>query len=325
MTQLHTTWGWLVAMDLFLGGLGAGTFVAVAIIGVATGERFKATVRFGAWASVIAVALAPFCLLLEVGKPFRALVLFRSFVNPGSWMTIGAWLLISAVVINGLWALFWSDRVLVWFERVWRPLKARRTSWRIILAAIGILVNLGVAIYTGILLSVLAFRPLWHTWLLPVLFTAFALYTGVGLVAGYVAARERGQGGDRLQMALALGIIVLALLCGGVVGLYLYTMLSGPADAVRSAEILATGALGGVFWALVAGLGLAVPFLAYLAQAAGLLKRVEWAPVAVPVAATALLLIGGWTLRYLVLLAGLPQMLSSPVIQQIQVGVRFIP
>jgi formate-dependent nitrite reductase membrane component NrfD len=86
VTELQTTWGWLVAIDLFCGGLAAGAFVTIALLALLTGERFKSTIRFGAWASALLVALGALTLLLDVGKPFRAIVLFRSFVHLDSWM-----------------------------------------------------------------------------------------------------------------------------------------------------------------------------------------------------------------------------------------------
>jgi formate-dependent nitrite reductase membrane component NrfD len=69
MTEIQSTWGWLVAFYLFLGGLGAGAFVAIGIVSLATGERFKSTVRFGAWVSAIAIGVGTLFLLIDVGKP----------------------------------------------------------------------------------------------------------------------------------------------------------------------------------------------------------------------------------------------------------------
>ena len=68
-----------------------------------------------------------------------------------------------------------STEVLVgWVARVWEPLASRRNLWRVILGVVALPVNLGVAVYTGVLLGVLPFRPFWHTWLLPALLPASA-------------------------------------------------------------------------------------------------------------------------------------------------------
>ncbi|MBM3150374.1 MAG: hypothetical protein FJZ88_10190 [Chloroflexi bacterium] len=322
MTELQTVWTWLPAVYLFLGGLGAGAFCAVAMIGLVTGERFKTTVRFGAWASAVAIALGTLALLLDVGQPLRALILFKSFVNFNSWMTIGAWLLFGAILLDGLFALFWTDRVLAWFGRRWKPLEEKRSVWRAILAIIGIPVGLGVAVYTGVLLGVLPFRPFWNTWLLPALFTASALDTGVGLVTAYATLRERGEGVARLRTILEVSIVALILIEGVVLGYYLQTMLQGSADAARAARLLTSGALSLIFWIIVVGLGLAVPFLVCLTQLSGLVKR---ATAVLPLLGITSCLLGGLVLRSVVLWAGVPASLSSPSLMQILAGIRFIP
>lgn len=323
MIEIQSTWGWLVAVYLFLGGLGAGAMVTVAAISLFTGDRYKSTVRFGAWASAVAIGAGTLFLLLDVGKPFRALVLFRSFSNFTSWMTIGAWLLVGAICLNGLFALLWTEPVLSWLGSKWQTLLDKRRAFRTALAVAGIPVNLGVAIYTGVLLGVLPFRPLWHTWLLPALFTASALDTGVGLVVAYAALRERAAGVKRLRTVLEICIVALVAIEGTVLALFLDGHLKGSPDAARSAEMLTSGLLSVPFWAVVVGLGLAVPFLVCLLQLSGLVKN--RATLAVSLFGVASCLVGGWTLRFLVLSAGMPQMLASPALEQIlEGGARFL-
>ncbi len=320
--QLQTTWGWLVAVYLFLGGLGAGSFITTAALFLATGERFKRTIRFGAWAGALAIALGALVLLVDVGKPLRAVVLFRSFVNLNSWMARGAWLLFAAIVIDGLFAVFSTELLVGWLARVWQPLALRRNLWRTILAILALPVNLGVAVYTGVLLGVLPFRPFWHSWLLPALFTASALDTGVGLIAGYVAWREDSAYTDKLHTALEGTVMALVAVEAAVLTWFLGTMQGGPLDAARSARLVTAGQIGPLFWAGVVGLGLAVPFLVALSQLSGVARR---SAVIVPLVGAASCLIGGWMLRFVVLSAGLPASLSSPSLLQILAGVRFWP
>jgi formate-dependent nitrite reductase membrane component NrfD len=320
MTGLQTLWGWLLSIDLFLGGLGAAAFCAAAVIGLVRGDRFKSTVRFSAWAAAIAIGLGALALLADVGQPFRAIILFKSFVNLNSWMTRGAWTLTCALVLDGLAALFWTDWSLTLIGRIWRPLEERRHFLRALLAVVGIPVNLGVAAYTGMLLSVLQFRPLWNTWFLPLLFVASALVTGVALVGGYAAIFEKGPGARRLKAVL--GVIMLVLIGGQAVVLreFLWSALGGKPEAVASVRLIVGGPLSVLFWVLVVAGGLAVPFLMYLLQLSGLLRR---AAIPVAVLATAGCLAGGWTLRFVVLSAGMPQALASPAWQQILAGIRL--
>lgn len=320
--QIQTTWGWLVAVYLFLGGLGAGAFVTTAALYLATRERYKGTVRFGAWVGAVAIGVGTLVLLADVGQPLRAIVLFKSFVNLNSWMARGAWLLFGAMALDGLFALFSTEAIVGWLGRLWRPLASQRNLWRTILAAVALPVNLGVAIYTGVLLGVLPFRPFWHTWFLPALFTVSALDTGVGLVAGYVAWREDSADVDRLHTWLEGAIMALVAVEAGVLAYYLRAMLAGAPDAARSAQLLMSGQISPLFWIGVVGLGLTVPFLVSLSQLSGVAKR---ALVAVPLVGTVSCLIGGWMLRFVVVSAGLPASLSSPSLLQILGGVRFWP
>lgn len=325
MTQLQTTWGWLVAVYLFLGGLGAGAFVMVGIVSLATRERFKSTVRFGAWVSAIAIAVGTLFLLLDAGRPFRALLLWRSFVNFRSWMTIGAWLLFGAILLNGLFALSWTERVLGWARKVWQPLAERRRIYQVALAGIGILVNLGVAVYTGILIGVLPFRPLWHTWLVPALFTASALCTGSVVVVAYAMGRERLDGGRRLIEAVGIFHVVMICVEVGFWVAFLLTALRGSADASRSVRILTEGALAPLFWVVVVGMGLAVPFVVHTLRLTRIVKRARTALVLHAFAIPSVL-IGAFIMRWAVLSAGLPQMLASPALNDIlRGGVTFLP
>ncbi len=321
MTGLQTQWSWLIAIYLFLGGLGAGVFVATSIIALISGDRFKSTVRFGAWAGATTIALGTLVLLIDVGKPFRAIIMFKSFVNFNSWMTRGAWLLFFAVLLNGLAALLWTDWSLGLFARIWNPLKTKRTVFRAILAAIGIPLNLGVAAYTGILLGVLPFRPLWHTWLLPALFVASAMDTGVGLVTGYASLREKAERANYLRIVLEICILLLILIESVALWQFLKAAFNGAPDAAKSAQIVATGPLAVPFWILVVGCGLLIPFLACLSQLSGVLRR---RALPVSLVGTACCLAGGWTLRFLVLSAGLPQSLASPAWPQILAGVQLV-
>jgi formate-dependent nitrite reductase membrane component NrfD len=321
MEELQTTWGWLIAVYLFLGGLGAGAFVVGAIVSLVTGERFKSTVRFAAWASAIAIGVGVLMLLIHAGKPFRALWMVQSFSNFSSWMAIGAWLLFGAILFNGLFALFWTDRVLNWVGARWKFVVEKRKTFRVILAVLGIFINLGVAVYTGVLLSVLPFRPLWNTWWLPALFTASALDTGVGLVTGFATLRERAEGAKKLRIWLEAFIITLILVEGAVLYLYLSNMLKSGGEVVNAVQLLTKGVLSTPFWVVVVGMGLAIPLLVCLTQLAGFLKK--QAAFVVPLIGLLSCLIGGWTLRYLVLSAGLPSSLASPAFSQALDGVRI--
>ncbi|MBQ3105924.1 MAG: polysulfide reductase NrfD, partial [Eggerthellaceae bacterium] len=66
MVALQTTWSWLPAIYLFLGGLGAGAFITAAILRFAKPGRFDKVVTGGAWIAVIALAVGLLSLVAEV-------------------------------------------------------------------------------------------------------------------------------------------------------------------------------------------------------------------------------------------------------------------
>ena len=325
MTELQTHWGWLIAIYLFLGGLGAGASVATHVLPLIARDRFCSTMRAGAWFGAIALGIGAAVLLIHVGRPLRALVLFKSFVNWDSWMMRGAWLLFAAVIWNGISALFWTDLTLSWLGRVWGGFQRRRALWRTLIAVVAIPLNLGVAAYTGVLLGVLDFRPLWNTPMLPLLFTVSALDTGVGVVCAYVTYREKGEGYETLHRALEACVIALIAIEGVTLGVFIRQMLYGSPDAVRSIELWTSGPLAIPFWLGVVGFGLVIPFLVALSQLFHLSIKIGRLASYVPLLGVVSCLVGGWLLRFVVLSAGLPASLSSPGLAQILQGVRLIP
>ena len=326
MNQLQTTWGWLVAMYLFLGGLGAGAAIVTHILALAGRGRLPRTIRFGTWFGAIALAVGSAVLLIDVGKPFRAINLFRSFVHWDSWMMRGAWLLLAAMLVNGLSALFWTPWSMKLLDRLGKAFDQGRPVWRVVLAVLAIGLNLGVAIYTGLLLGALDFRPLWHTPLLPVLFTVSALDTGIGLVCGFATLSEKESDTAGIHRILEASVVLLILVEGTVLGFFVREMAQGTPDAIRSIELWLRGILWPHFWIGVVGFGLAVPFLVAISQLVGLGHRSgKWARKIPVVVGAMSCLIGGWLLRFVVLSAGLPVRLTSPDLFQALAGIKFIP
>lgn len=320
MVELQTRWGWMVATYLFLGGIGAGSLIAASVIRLVSGRKFLHTVRFGAWASTAAFAVGSFLLLLDVGVPLRAIVLFRSFVHFTSWMAIGAWLLFTGIVVGLLYALATTQVTSDWIGTRWKWFGRHIDAIQRAFSIIGIPLGLAIGAYTGMLLSVLQFRPLWHTWVLPALFVLSALDTGLALIMIYATTKERSPGVERLHYFIEITVVVIVPLEVLALAGFVFTALHGSADAVHSANLLLNGVLSPYFWALVVALGLGVPLLVCGTRLSGLAKNAA----ALPLIGAACCLTGGLALRSLVLLAGLPASLTSPGLAQFINGVTFV-
>lgn len=322
MPELQDTWSWLPAIYLFLGGLSAGAFLTVALVKLFKPDKFRTTVMGGMWIAVAALAVGLFCLIAEVEKPFQAIIMFNSFVNFGSWMTIGAWILFAAFVVFLLNALLATDKVTAWLAKSWKKLPEIQGTLGKVLAVIGAVLAVCVAVYTGILLGAAPAIPLWDTWLLPALFTVSAFDTGLAAVLILAAFVERDSAFTPIRDLLEKVVMGLVVLEAVVLAAYVTTMQSAGSNEAISVGILTSGQLSGQFWGLVVVVGLALPLAAAIAQVVLSRKRQDkQMAVALPVAGGACALVGGFTLRFVVLAAGVHAALVSPALLQAVEGV----
>lgn len=324
MPELQDTWSWLPAIYLFLGGLSAGAFLTAALIRVFQPGRFKKTVMGSMWIAVAALAIGLFALIAEVEKPLQAIIMFQSFVNFGSWMTIGAWILFASFIVFLLSALACTQKVTDWLAKSWKKLPEIQDKLQKVLAIIGAVLAVCVAVYTGILLGAAPAIPLWNTWLLPVLFTVSAFDTGLAAVLILAAFVERDSAFEPIRNILEKVTIGLVVLEGIVLAAFIATMQGAGTNEAASVGILTSGQLSAQFWVLVVAIGLAVPLIAAVAQILLSRKR-EDKPVAtaLPVAGGACALVGGFTLRFVVLAAGIHAALVSPAVLQAVEGVSI--
>jgi formate-dependent nitrite reductase membrane component NrfD len=266
-------WGLLIVWYFFLGGIAGGAYFTAAIADVFGGPRDRRVSRLGYALAVPLVAACGVLLILDLGRPERFLNMLSTFKfwDP---MSIGAWGI-------GLFGLFALVSALLSFSAAERHSALRRA-----VVLVGTVLGFFVAAYTGVLLSNTAL-PVWRdARLLGALFLVSAASTGMAAISLLLWAGRAsgGEGWDKVRRADRL-IMVLELV---VLALFLWLLGSAAAPLV-------SGKLAPLFWGgLVAG-GLAVPLLldvaAHRTRLAGVLSAV-------------LVLIGGFILRYVVLMAG---------------------
>ena len=291
--MLQLEWGWTVVIDLFMSGFGSCLFISIALLYLVAGKKYARAVRWGAWASFCAVAIGVFCLLLDVGRPFRAMWLFGSFNNFDSWMPRGAWALTCALLIFVLFAIFADNKL-----RDVLKIKANEdgsdkgglSAVRKILAVLGICVGAFVTYYTGCLLESSGNIPFWASDMLP---------AKPGIILGIIVA------------LLAAGTWVCVLQ-------YFNGMLAAEnATAVMSAQWV--GASTGYYVVFVClGLTIAASVASVIMAAMG--KNIKVAALV----ACAAMIVAGLALRYLVIGAGAHNPLPSPAIDGLAEGVTFL-
>lgn len=309
MEGLQGVWGWQPALYLFLGGMGAGAFIAAMVVYFKEGETRRATVFASIVAAVVCLAVGLLLLLSELITPLRGMMMWQSFSNFGSWMTFGAWIVFAALVVFAAEAICVWEKAVTLIGRHAAGFEAAAPKVARVLGIIGCVLGLCVAVYTGILLMSAPGVPLWSTPLIPCLFTVSALDTGVALVE-IIAFSNRKKEELRAETTriLQYSVIALVVLELVVIAALLVSMAGAPAEeshaaavAAASAGLIVSGELAVPFWVLVIAIGLVVPLAVAAAGAMG--KAGKSHAVAAFGAVGAL--VGGCALRFTVVMAGL--------------------
>jgi formate-dependent nitrite reductase membrane component NrfD len=307
------TWGMPVILYLFLAGLGAGVVtVSSSVLLRGGGGRFGGAhftlARYGALIGPLPVIVGAGLIVLELGRPFRALNLFK--VINLSPMSIGSWL-----VLLFIWtSLFYALAFLPSFMPQLKRLSDRLATVRAALAWINVPLGIGVAVYTGILLGAMPSRPLWNSPILALLFMISALSTGV---AAIILARTifHRKGSDTKverqfhESAYLLTATDVMLIGFELLVIFLFVMFAhltvGNVKYAMSI-ILPGGDMAAMFWVWVVLIGLLMPALVELFYVVPklLYHRDYAAPKMIEIAVSVSVLIGGFMLRYVIVIAG---------------------
>jgi len=180
--SLHI-WNWMVAVDLFFGGLAAGLLIMSAIVNLTEGKDKVACVK--------GPLVAPFCLMigaffiwLDLERPFNFFQIMFTF-QPSAPMSWGAWgitLIIPLSFLYGLSTVPAEYKHWLRFEFL-KKLSDRLNPYMKPLARINFVLGVFLGIYTGILLSLFVARPLWNSALLPLVSLSSSIATGAALSA----------------------------------------------------------------------------------------------------------------------------------------------
>lgn len=156
---MHLLWDIRVVLDLFLGGIGIGAFVIASILYTIDYEKYKIVCKTGFFMSPIFVAIGLIFLLLEIGRPFHAVIMLVS-VNPTSILSWGGFLQGGFILLS----LFIAFKIF------------KEQTISNVLLFITMSLAFVVGIYHGALLSSFG-RSVWNS-SLPVLFLSTSLVTG---------------------------------------------------------------------------------------------------------------------------------------------------
>lgn len=285
-------WPWYyVAVYFFLGGIAAGSYLLAAIADVfGDSEEDAPIIKIGHYLAVILVAICPLLLIADLGRPER----FWRMLTQFKWdspVSLGSWGLF-------LFGLFAAVSAAIWlaedgfFEK--GPLKPLNFIGqelhrlpRKLIARVGAFFGIFVAGYTGVLLSSTT-NPFWNSnQFLGITFLTSALSTAIAVVSILLIWRGHGRL-IALHNFRNLWLIVLGF----------ETFLAVWEIFHEEGGLLLTGQFLYTFVIAVVIVGVLVPLVLLAWNVGRPMSNGLLMTVAV------LVLIGGFFLRYSILVAG---------------------
>ncbi|MFC1803710.1 NrfD/PsrC family molybdoenzyme membrane anchor subunit [Thermoproteota archaeon] len=163
------TWGVILAGYLFLGGLSGGAYIIGAIADLMKKDEYAVLSKSGILASFVSIILGLVLLVLDL-KRFEVapLVILHAYTHfPESIMSIGTWIITAFTIVSFVTVLLWYLHGSVLIRKA--------------VEVIGIVLGLATAAYTGILLSFARGVPFWGSSFLPWLFVLSGILTGLAI------------------------------------------------------------------------------------------------------------------------------------------------
>lgn len=245
------TWHWEITWYFFFGGLAAGCYVIASLAALFGSKEDRAVARTGYYLSLLALLPCPPLLIKDLGRPERFLHMLRMF-KVKSPMSMGTWGLLSFSLFSGLTAVIQGahDGILGrwWGARLLSGLPQR------LIALPGTMLGVFLGGYTGVLLTATSV-PLWsRSKVLGWVFISSAISTSAALIS--FVLRIAGTPAHTLHKLERLEWTAILLEMTG-----LLTFLRGAGRTARPLVGTTPAEHGRVFWSVVFGGGLFLPWL----------------------------------------------------------------
>ncbi|MBW8002381.1 MAG: hypothetical protein FVQ80_10225 [Planctomycetes bacterium] len=274
-TAVHLAYDWMIVMYFFFGGVSAGAFMFSVMANYRWKQEFKPLAKTGAILSLLALGIGMFMLLIHLGNPLRAWRVFTAF-NPQSMLSWGVWLL----NIFGLLNFIYTALLFMGKEKTAK-----------LFGCVGLFFALFTALYTAVHIARAPDKLLWHSTLLPVLFVNGSIISGIAVVMLFSATAKN------MGLLVRLGRLVawLVIIEIGLVLTEVLMLFNGGTESIAVAKSLFSGEIGVLFLGVEVILGAIVPAIILLGS-----KR----SVFLHALASILILIGIYTMRYMVVVGG---------------------
>ncbi len=293
--ETHLNWGIPVALDLFLAALGAGAFMLAVVADLVGGRRYRLVSTIGAFLAPWPAILGVLLLVVDLGVPWR---FWEMMLKRGEGFTLVSPFLmfkLSSTMSIGTWVL----TIFVWISLAYIALTILAYPFqfagklRKLLGICGLPFALLVTTYTGVLLSASP-NPLWNSAFLPPAFVASAVVTGIASVIFILAALRIAGVVDEADADIPGLEKLNSRIIAFQLAIVIVFMLAGMGTAAMK-SIVGAG-YGLLWWVGIIGLGLVLPLLYGFK---GETRRPQSCAVV-----AALVLLGGFFLRYVILVAG---------------------
>ncbi|HJX13696.1 MAG TPA: NrfD/PsrC family molybdoenzyme membrane anchor subunit [Dehalococcoidales bacterium] len=259
--------GILIAFALFFGGISGGLYLSSLFFNSLIG-------MFVAWLLAMATGASD---MAHLSKPLR---FWRMLLKPRtSWISRGfifIWLFLGCAAIQ--LALSY-----------WAPGSGAETVFKVLAGILAFF----VAVYSGFVISFVVGIKLWNSAIVPILFVVAGLAGGLSILL--VASLGSAAQGIAVANATLAALVVYAVF----IAVYLWVSTYEDEAARDSVIRILKGDIAVVFWVGVVAAGILAP-IALLAP----FSLTQQASAGAFIAGAALAIIGGVTLRYVILKAG---------------------
>jgi len=312
------TWGAPIWFDLWLAGMAGGAYLTGFLVDRLSGGANRQLFRLATYLGIPLAVIGVILLVADLGVPIRFWRLLTEF-KVVTAMSMGTWILLAWVAIAVIMVILW------WAERFVREETSRnmqRLTSR--LAGINVVFAVLLMTYTGVLLAVSS-QPLWAgTVILPSLFVASAIATGVAalIITALIATAITKGGWTELKLAInqltgstdwaipnrtvgqlakTLAVVIVIELVV-LIGYAIWLGTSAMVGAGEALNLLFTGVLAAPFWIGVVLLALLVPFGLLVANwGKEIESKVVWRAI---VTSSACVIVGGLILRAVMAIGG---------------------
>ncbi len=284
-TFQQDAFGIFIAIYFYLTGLSAGSFILSTLSNSFGLEKFKPIGRIGVILATVLIVIAPLFLLFHIGMPQRAWHLF-TYLNLSSPITWGSFLLIFYPINCLIFAYFMYNE---------------KIKFAKIFGFTGIPLAILVSGYSGFILAFGKARALWNTALMPILFLASSIISGIALMILVYSIKERYFSKSKSinrDLVISLGkllawAIVFDLF---ILGCDLIVLSISHSDAQAAVHLILFGKFSILFILIENFLGKIVPLFLLLIPRFRTLTTVIFASI--------LAIIGIFFMRYVIVLGG---------------------